>query len=320
MALFKISKGLKANLPTKYNEGWCYFTTDDGKFYIDTAGTGGTTGTRVVLNASKADALTVVSKGSSTTPVYFNSSGVPVACSYNLSTMTSNITANATELNRIKPIYNGHTHSVSVVAKGSVGSKEITPAGSVTSTFTGTAFSVTPTFTGTKATLSHTYTPSGSITAPKFTGTQASLSLSYKPSGTISKVPTTTHTHSVPAQSGTVTLSGSVSSRCLTISATYVGSACTSGGPSATAAPTFTGTSASATGTYTPAGTINSLSFAGNQATLSLEYTPAGKISTISHTPSGTVSSSFAGTKFTHDHSFTGSSASATTAATTATM
>ena len=36
MALFKIKKGLKSNLPKTYNEGYCYFTTDDGKFYIDT--------------------------------------------------------------------------------------------------------------------------------------------------------------------------------------------------------------------------------------------------------------------------------------------
>ena len=57
MALFKISKGLAANLPTTYNEGWCYFTTDDGKFYIDISGDGGSTGTRVVLNAGVADHL-----------------------------------------------------------------------------------------------------------------------------------------------------------------------------------------------------------------------------------------------------------------------
>ena len=39
MALFKIHKGLAKNLPTTYNEGYCYFTTDDGKFYIDTTDT-----------------------------------------------------------------------------------------------------------------------------------------------------------------------------------------------------------------------------------------------------------------------------------------
>ena len=54
MALFKISKGLAANLPTTYNEGYCYFTTDDGKFYIDT--TNAASG-RVVLNANMADYL-----------------------------------------------------------------------------------------------------------------------------------------------------------------------------------------------------------------------------------------------------------------------
>lgn len=35
-------------------EGYCYFTTDDGKFYIDT-GTGTGTSKRVCLNAAKAD-------------------------------------------------------------------------------------------------------------------------------------------------------------------------------------------------------------------------------------------------------------------------
>ena len=48
LALFKIKKGVKANLPTSYVEGYCYFTTDDGKFYIDT--TNAASG-RICLNA-----------------------------------------------------------------------------------------------------------------------------------------------------------------------------------------------------------------------------------------------------------------------------
>ena len=56
MALFKISKGLAANLPTTYKEGYCYFTTDDGKFYIDTAD--GAASGRICLNAAAADKLT----------------------------------------------------------------------------------------------------------------------------------------------------------------------------------------------------------------------------------------------------------------------
>ena len=55
MALFKIKKGIKANLPTSYVEGYCYFTTDDGKFYIDT--TNDANG-RICLNAGTADKLT----------------------------------------------------------------------------------------------------------------------------------------------------------------------------------------------------------------------------------------------------------------------
>lgn len=52
MALFKISKGLSENLPTTYNEGYAYFTTDDGKFYIDT---NNSVDGRIGLNAFKAD-------------------------------------------------------------------------------------------------------------------------------------------------------------------------------------------------------------------------------------------------------------------------
>jgi len=35
MALFKIAKGNKSNLPIIKTDGYAYFTTDDGKFYID---------------------------------------------------------------------------------------------------------------------------------------------------------------------------------------------------------------------------------------------------------------------------------------------
>jgi hypothetical protein len=35
MALFKIFKGNSANLPEEKHDGYCYFTTDDGIFYID---------------------------------------------------------------------------------------------------------------------------------------------------------------------------------------------------------------------------------------------------------------------------------------------
>lgn len=66
MALFKISKGLAANLAKNVpnaKEGFAYFTSDDGKFYIDTAGDGTTAtpavvGTnRIPLNAYASDVL-----------------------------------------------------------------------------------------------------------------------------------------------------------------------------------------------------------------------------------------------------------------------
>ena len=55
MALFKTFKGLSANLMTnKPNaiEGYAYFTTDDGKFYIDTAGTS-TSNTAAVIGTNR---------------------------------------------------------------------------------------------------------------------------------------------------------------------------------------------------------------------------------------------------------------------------
>ena len=52
MALFKILKGLTGNLPASYVDGYCYFTTNDGKFYIDTSSIASG---RLPLNAYKAD-------------------------------------------------------------------------------------------------------------------------------------------------------------------------------------------------------------------------------------------------------------------------
>ncbi len=64
MALFKIQRGLSQNLSLNRpyaNDGWAYFTTNDGKFYIDIDGDGtadspaiiGTN--RICLNAATAD-------------------------------------------------------------------------------------------------------------------------------------------------------------------------------------------------------------------------------------------------------------------------
>lgn len=56
MALFKISKGSKANLPTTLTEGFCWYTYDDSKFYIDHKDETGTL-IRRALNAQEAEKL-----------------------------------------------------------------------------------------------------------------------------------------------------------------------------------------------------------------------------------------------------------------------
>ena len=35
MALFKVNRGDSTNLPTAKIDGWAYFTTDTGEFFID---------------------------------------------------------------------------------------------------------------------------------------------------------------------------------------------------------------------------------------------------------------------------------------------
>lgn len=57
MALFKISKGLKANLPSQKTEGYCWYTTDDSLFYIDYIDGNGAL-QRKALNAKDAETLT----------------------------------------------------------------------------------------------------------------------------------------------------------------------------------------------------------------------------------------------------------------------
>ena len=57
MALFKISKGKSANLPTNKVNGYCYVTTDEHKLYVDYTKDDGTLD-RFALNAVTADKWT----------------------------------------------------------------------------------------------------------------------------------------------------------------------------------------------------------------------------------------------------------------------
>jgi hypothetical protein len=57
MALFKISKGLKANLPATKTSGHCWYTIDDSMFYVDYEDENGEV-QRQALNAKVAESLT----------------------------------------------------------------------------------------------------------------------------------------------------------------------------------------------------------------------------------------------------------------------
>lgn len=57
MALFKVSKGLDTNLPEALTEGYCWYTYDNSKFYIDFKDENGVL-SRKALNAQEAEKLT----------------------------------------------------------------------------------------------------------------------------------------------------------------------------------------------------------------------------------------------------------------------
>lgn len=54
MALFKACRGKKENLPTELTDGYAYFCTDSGGFYIDCPDTSGAL-TRVHINKSDSE-------------------------------------------------------------------------------------------------------------------------------------------------------------------------------------------------------------------------------------------------------------------------
>lgn len=60
MALFKISKGSKNNLPATLTEGYCWYTFEDSKFYIDHKDENGVL-VRKALNAENAETIMGVS-------------------------------------------------------------------------------------------------------------------------------------------------------------------------------------------------------------------------------------------------------------------
>ena len=56
MALFKIAKGLAENLPSTKTAGYCWYTFDDSKFYIDYEDENGTL-QRKALNSQDAETI-----------------------------------------------------------------------------------------------------------------------------------------------------------------------------------------------------------------------------------------------------------------------
>lgn len=90
MALFKPMYGSSTDLTTQaLHDGYAYFTTDDGKFYIDYAVLANGTPTGEIQRKA-ISALGHVTAGTDMIPVYFNN-GVPTACNIDLSPITGDM-------------------------------------------------------------------------------------------------------------------------------------------------------------------------------------------------------------------------------------
>ena len=276
----------------------------------------------------------------------------------------------------------GHTHQVTHKPAGTVSQPTFTgTAGTATATYTPAGTVSKPTFSGTQATINSSYTPAGTVSAPEFTGDEATITVTFKPEGTVSQ-PTFTgsavnsgaattssgHTQTVysitgvgtlpsaslsagtlPSASvsgGGVTLSGSVSSRHLTITATHTNPTVsisatyptltwdagtlptrssaltvptTSHKHSVTATgsisqPTFTGTEDSASSTYVPTGSVSAPTFTGTAGTATATYKPAGSVTQPTFTGTeATINSSYTPAGTVSKPTFSGTEATLTT-------
>ena len=93
MALFKVNKGLAKNLITNVpnaKEGFAYFTTDDGKFYIDIAGDGTST-TKAVIGINRIPLNAYVSDLLKASEMPANDSIVYPILAFNLKDITKNL-------------------------------------------------------------------------------------------------------------------------------------------------------------------------------------------------------------------------------------
>ena len=135
MALFKISKGLKANLPSAKTAGYCWYTTDDSLFYIDYEDENGVV-QRKALNAKDAETLT----GASLATI-LNSSDVEIPTSKAVLTALSDFATNdsvASVKDELQANIDGkadlgHTHKVSNITDLTATATELNYMDGVTS-------------------------------------------------------------------------------------------------------------------------------------------------------------------------------------------
>ena len=93
MALFKVSKGLAKNLMTKVpnaKEGFAYFTSDDGKFYIDISGDG-TSATKAVIGTNRIPLNAYASDVLKASSIPTNDSKVYPILAFNITDSTKNL-------------------------------------------------------------------------------------------------------------------------------------------------------------------------------------------------------------------------------------
>lgn len=127
MALFKVFKGLKANLPSAKTAGYCWYTIDDSLFYIDYEDENGVV-QRQALNAKDAETLA----GASLATI-LNSSDVEIPTSKAVLTALSDFATNdsvASVKDELQANIDGkadssHNHDTSDITSGTLSSDRL---------------------------------------------------------------------------------------------------------------------------------------------------------------------------------------------------
>ena len=218
MALFKVFKGIKSSLPSlsSSQDGYCYFTTDDGMFYIDYKNANGIL-ERKALNSNDAKTLLGASLETILTE---NDKKVPTskAVLTKIGEVEQSVAAINSALNGKQATITGAATTITgsnltasrALVSNSSGKVAVSDVTSIELGYLDGVTSAIQTQLNAKSSSTHkhsvSHTPAGTVSKPTFTGTEATISAEYTPAGIVSKPTFTGSEVTSGAPAGTTTV------------------------------------------------------------------------------------------------------------------